>query len=319
MAARRALAASGRPPRCEGAASDPYDEVMDLLNLDDALPDDLRDPVLVLALDGWTDAGSGGTLAAEQLRTQWSSRRIGTFDPDSLFDYRDRRPLLSIDQGVLGTPEWPSLDLHLVDVPGGPSVLLVAGAEPDFAWQALSDTLVALAEDVGAKRYIGLGAVPGPVPHTRPVRVITTSSDPVLLDRLGRPHERVVVPASCQVILESAFAASGLTTLGLWARVPHYVAGEYPLGAQVLMQQISDQLGVQLDTTVLDEDVTSNRSRLDVAAAGSDEITEHIESLEQAYDEDLEDDSSGAISGPLPTGDQIAAELERFLRNQDDD
>lgn len=287
---------------------------MELLHLDDALPDDLRDPVIVVALDGWTDAGSGGTLAAEQLRSQWPSEHIGSFDADALFDYRDRRPLLSIDRGVLGTPEWPSLDLHHIDVPGGPSVLLISGAEPDFAWRSLCRTVVALAEDVGAKRYVGLGSVPGPVPHTRPVRVITTSSDPVLLDRLGRPHERVVVPASCQVILESAFSEAGLTTLGLWARVPHYVAGEYPLGAQVLLQQISDQLGVQLDTSILDEDVESNRARLDVAASGSEEISEHIASLEEAYDEDLEDE--GGLTGPLPTGDQIAAELERFLREE---
>lgn len=287
---------------------------MDLLHLTDDLPDDLRDPVIVVALDGWTDAGSGGTLAAEQLRTQWPSRHLGHFDADALFDYRDRRPLLSIDRGVLGTPEWPSLDLHIIDAPGGPSVLMVSGAEPDFSWQSLAGMLVALAEDLGVKRYIGLGSVPGPVPHTRPVRVITTSSDPVLLDRLGRPHEQVVVPASYQVILESTFAEAGVTTLGLWARVPHYVAGEYPLGAQVLMQHVSDQLGVQLDTSVLAEDIEANRNRLDVAAGGSEEITEHIETLEEGYDADVEDD--GGLTGPLPTGDQLAAELERFLRNQ---
>jgi hypothetical protein len=289
---------------------------MDLLHLDDGLPDDLHDPVIVVALDGWTDAGSGGTLAAEQLRSQWPSRALGTFDADALYDYRDRRPLLSIEEGVLGEPEWPSLDLHRVDAPDGPTVLLLEGAEPDFSWQLLCETVADLAETVGAKRYIGLGSVPGPVPHTRPVRVVSTSSDTVLLDRVGRPHERVVVPASCQVVIEAILRDAGLTTLGLWARVPHYVAGEYPLGAQVLMQRLSDQLGVQLDGSVLDAEIETNRQRLDVAAAGSTEITEHIEALEQAYDEDLADD--GGLGGDLPTGDQIAAELERFLRNQRD-
>jgi hypothetical protein len=289
---------------------------MDLLFLDEPFADDLRDPVIVVALDGWTDAGAGGTLAAEQMRAQWPSRPIGTFDPDGLYDYRDRRPLLSITEGVLGEPEWPSLDLHRIDAPDGPTVLLIEGAEPDFAWQTLCDDIVEMAATVGAERYIGLGSVPGPVPHTRPVRVISTSSDEVLLERIGRPHEHVIVPASCQSIIEAALRDAGLTTLGLWARVPHYVAGEYPLGAQVLMQRLSDQLGAQLDSSILDEEIAANRQRLDVAAAGSTEITEHIQQLEEAYDDDLADDAS--LGGPLPTGDQIAAELERFLRGQGD-
>ncbi len=287
---------------------------MDLIFLDDDLPRDLVDPVIVVALDGWTDAGSGGTLAADQLRAQWSSTGLGTFDSDALYDYRDRRPLVSIEEGVLGDPEWPSLDLHRIDPPAGPSILLIEGAEPDFSWQLLCDTVVELATEVGAKRYIGLGSVPGPAPHTRPVRVVSTSSDPSLLDRVGRPHERVIVPASCQVVLEAALRDAGLTTLGLWARIPHYVAGEYPLGAQALLQRLCDQLGTTIDWSVLDPEIAANRQRLDVAATGSDEITEHIQQLEEAYDADLVDDAG--TGGGLPTGDQIAAELERFLRNQ---
>jgi hypothetical protein len=289
---------------------------MDLLHLDEPFGDGARDPVIVIALDGWTDAGSGGTIAAGQLRDQWPSRRLGEFDPDALYDYRARRPLLPIAEGVLGEPDWPSLDVHRVDPPGGPTVLLIEGSEPDFVWQRLCADLVELARDIGARRYIGLGAVPGPVPHTRAVRVIATSNDTGLLERVGRPHEHVLVPASCQSIIEAALGDAGLTTLGLWARVPHYVAGEYPLGGQVLMLRLSDQLGVQLDVTVLDDEVLDHRERLDVAAEGSSEIMAHIEQLEEAYDDDLAGD--GGMGGPLPTGDQIAAELERFLRGQGD-
>jgi hypothetical protein len=287
---------------------------MDLLDLDGPLPQLRGDAVLVVALDGWTDAGRGGTLAAEQLRDQWPTRHLGRFDSDALYDYRDRRPLLAIDEGVLGDPDWPALDVHLIEPPEGPPVVLLEGAEPDFSWQALCADLVELTDELGVTRYIGLGAVPGPVPHTRPVRIITTSSDPVLLDRLGRPHERVVVPASLQSIIESWLRDVGIATLGLWARVPHYVAGEYPLAAQVLLQRLGDQLGTKLDTGALDPEIVANRERLDVAAAGSPEIVDHIEQLEQVYDDDVADDAG--MSGGLPTGDQIAAELERFLRNQ---
>lgn len=287
---------------------------MELLKLDTDFPTTLREPVLIVALDGWTDAGEGGSLAAQQVREQLPTRRIATFDSDRLYDYRDRRPLVAIDRGVLDAPEWPSLDVWLVEPDEGPDLVFVAGGEPDFAWRALSRDVVELARISGARRHIGLGSVPGPVPHTRPVRLIATSSDEALLESVGRPHEQVVVPASCQVILESALGEAGLTTLGLWARIPHYVAGEYPAGAQVLLQRTAQHLGLQLDAAVFDEDVAEHRTKLDFAASSSPEVTSHIESLEQTYDADVND--SAGLSGPLPTGDQIAAELERFLRSK---
>lgn len=289
---------------------------MELFRPDGALPDDVEDAVLVLALDGWTDAGQGGTLAAEQLLRQLPSDLLGSFDSDRLFDYRDRRPLLAIDEGMLADPEWPALDAWHVRPPDGPDVVLVSGAEPDFSWRTLCDELAGLCRQLDVRRYVGLGAVPGPVPHTRPVRMIATSSDEELLERMGRPHERVIVPASCQVVIEAAMRDAGLQTLGLWARIPHYVAGEFPAGAQTLLQRIDEHLGLDLDASVFDADVLEHRTKLDVAAAASPEITEHIGQLEQSYDADVPDD--GGLTGPLPTGDQIAAELERFLRDEAD-
>lgn len=287
---------------------------MELFNYHRSLPEDLDQAVLLVALDGWTDAGEGGTLAAYQLREQFPATLLGSFDSDQLFDYRDRRPLLGIERGLLGDPEWPALELWHVAPPDGPDLLIVTGSEPDLAWKRLADEIVAIAEAAGAERYVGLGAVPGPVPHTRPVRLIATSSDVDLLERMGRPHERVVVPASCQVVLETSLRDAGLTTLGMWARIPHYVAGEYPAGAQTLLVRAAEFLDIQPDTSVFDADVVEHRTKLDVAAAASPEISEHIEQLEEMYDQDLEDDMG--LGGPLPTGDQIAAELERFLRNQ---
>jgi hypothetical protein len=222
---------------------------MELLEID-VDPGDVT--TLVVAMDGWTDAGRGGSLAAEHLRDQYPTQYVGAFDADRLYDFRDRRPTLSIDRGVLGSPDWPELVLHRVDTPGRP-ILLLTGGEPDFRWHTLLDDLTDLAEQLGLTNYVGLGAVPGPVPHTRPVRTITTSSDPALLDRYGHPHERVVVPASCQVIVETGMRDAGLTTLGLWARVPHYVAGEYPAAAAGLIHRLGDHLGIMIDTEELDE------------------------------------------------------------------
>jgi hypothetical protein len=208
----------------------------------------------------------------------------------------------------------------------GPPLLLVSGAEPDLAWRTIGRDLVELARQVGASRYVGLGSVPGPIPHTRPVQVISTSSDPELLDRIGRPHEHVVVPASCQVALETLLRDAGLTTLGLWVRIPHYVAGEYPEASRALLERFSAHLGTPVDLSDFDVPVTENRARLDVAAASSSEVREHVRQLELMYDAEAEAErlatfassDTGIGDGPVPSGDEIAAEIERFLKGRAD-
>jgi len=301
---------------------------MDLLQLD--LPLDLvgDEPVLVVAFDGWTDAGEGGTAAADALRDAFAPTRLGAFPSDALYDYRDRRPTLAIDQGVLSRADWPEVVVELLTPPSGPPLLLVGGPEPDFAWRTLARDLTSLAREVGATRYVGLGSVPGPIPHTRPVHLIATSNDTELLERIGRPHEQVIVPASCQVALEAEFAEAGLQTLGLWVRIPHYVAGEYPEAARALLEQLSIHLGTPVDLSELDTDIEENRARLDVAAHGSQEVREHVAQLERLYDAEAEaerlatgseriPDGLGALSEEqVPSADALAAEIERFLQGR---
>ncbi|MBW3578353.1 MAG: PAC2 family protein [Actinobacteria bacterium] len=286
---------------------------MELLRFDGPLDETLVEPVMVVALDGWTDAGRCGSVAAERLQAQWHAQVVASFDGDALYDYRDRRPILSIDRGLLGEPTWPSLDVFHLHAGGDKDVLLVQGGEPDFAWRQLCADIVELAAHTGAQRYVGLGAVPAPVPHTRPTRLTTTGSDEELLDRFGRPHERLTVPASCQVIIEAALRDAGLRTLGLWARIPHYVAGEYPAGALVLLDELAAIVEADVDLSEVRADADAHRQRLDLAARSSDEISSHIQQLEAAYDADVEAEAS---FGPLPSGDEIAAEFEQFLRRQ---
>jgi hypothetical protein len=301
---------------------------MDLLRLDHPLDDIGPDAVLVVALDGWTDAGDGGSAAADRLREAFPPVPIGSFPADALFDYRDRRPALSINRGILGDPDWPEVTVELLTPPSGPPLLLVCGAEPDFAWRSFAADLAELCATVGAGRYVGLGSVPGPIPHTRPVQVIATSSDPELLDRIGRPHEQMIVPASCQVALETVLRDAGMDTLGLWVRIPHYVAGEYPEAARALLEQLSSHIGTPVDLSLFDADVAENRARLDVAAEGSDEVRDHVAQLERIYDAEAEAErlatASGAQASPaiteeqVPSADDLAAEIERFLQGRDD-
>lgn len=287
---------------------------MDILQIDapDGLPDH---PVLVVALDGWTDAGRCGSLAAERLIEAWHGRRIGLADPDALYDYRDRRPLLPIDRGLLGDPDWPELELLALDPGSAPRLLLLRGAEPDLSWQRLGADLTELADRMGCVHYIGLGSVPGPIPHTRAPRIIATAATEDMLEEFGRPHEQVVVPASCQVVLEAALRDAGLDTLGLWVRIPHYVAGDYPAGAVNLLERLGDHLGAQVEVDDLRHSAQEHRRQLDAAAASSAEILQHIKELEESYDADAATEMG---LGPLPTGDEIAAELQRFLRDQED-
>ena len=300
---------------------------MELLQLDPVVTDLGPDPVLILSLDGWTDAGEGGTTAADALREVAEPVRIGTFDGDALYDYRDRRPQLAIDQGILADPVWPELTVEALRPSTGPALILVTGAEPDLSWQRLGRDLVALAHHFGASRYVGLGAVPGPIPHTRPVQILATSSDPQLLERMGRPHEQIIVPSSCQSAMEAVLAAEGITTLGLWARIPHYIAGDYPDGARALLERFAGYLGTPVDLSQFDAAAADNRAKLDLAAASSEEVTEHVHQLERLYDAELEaerladvDTAAGdeLSEAQVPSADELAAEIERFLRGRAD-
>jgi hypothetical protein len=170
--------------------------------------------------------------------------------------------------------------------------------------------------------------VPGPIPHTRPVQVICTGSDTDVLDRIGRPHEQVVVPASCQVALETLLRDTGVETLGLWVRVPHYVAGEYPEAARALLEQLSAHLGTPVDLSAFDEEVAEQRARLDVAAQGSDEVRDHVAQLERLYDAEQEAERLATATDvaeepqmsedQVPSAEDLAAEIERFLQGRSD-
>ncbi len=289
---------------------------MELLRLDGPLPPDLHDPVLLIAFDGWTDAGEGGTRAARELLDQFDGKRLGAFTPDRLYDYRDRRPVLEIERGSLRELAWPKLELHWVRPSAGPDLLVLLGAEPDLAWQGVIADIRAFAADVGVTRSIGLGAVPGPIPHTRSSRLIVTSTEEAVFDQFGRPQEEIMVPASAQVAVEAELGAAGMDATGFWVRIPHYVATDYPEASQVLLRALAQLLHLEVETDHLDPEIVAQRRKLDDAAAGSPDVQSHIAMLEQAYDQEAEDDPGSIGQGPIPTGDQIAAELERFLREE---
>lgn len=275
---------------------------MPLYRHDLALPDDLVAPVLVAAFDGWVDAAGAASAAADRLADAGSL--VATFDADVLYDYRSRRPVLDIIDGTLMRLEWPSLQLHRVPV-GGRDLLVLHGAEPDFRWRELGDDLLDLCLRLGIVQWVSLGAIPAAVPHTRPVNVLATASAQGLLHEaeLQGPPGLLRVPSACLSAIELAVAGA-IPAVGFFAQVPHYVGGPFAAATLSLLHHLARHLSIELPLDDLEDEATQQRQRLDVAVEADDDVREILERLQEASEEEI------------PSGDELAAEIERFLRGQ---
>jgi proteasome assembly chaperone (PAC2) family protein len=272
----------------------------------------LERPLLVMALEGWIDAGLAAATAAGTLRNAFPHELLADFDPDELIDHRSRRPVLRIADGVHQRLSWPQIRLDVASTPAGRSLLLLTGPEPDMRWHRWSDEVVGLARRLRVEQVVGLGAFPAPVPHTRPIRLVSTGNDAEVVRQIGFVPVTVDVPAGAQGVLEVTLGLAGVPTLGLWARVPHYAAAmPYPAAAAALLRGLQDLTGIEVDTAALLDAAATTRNHIDRLIGGSEEHLAMVRKLEEQHDQDQQ--SSFA---ELPTGDEIAAELERFLRGQ---
>lgn len=280
----------------------------------------LVDPVLVMMLAGWIDAGAGAAGAVAALDAQIGARTIVTFDPDTFIDYRARRPVMELRDGVNTRLVWPDLVLKHGQAAGGRDVLILTGNEPDANWRRFSTQVVGLATELGVTQVIGLGAYPFGTPHTRPARLSLSCSSAEVAARLPYLRNSVDVPAGVAAVLERALGDAGIDVVGLWAQVPHYVANmPYPGASVALLDGVATLTGVQLDLGALRADAGAHGARLDELVAGNPEHVVMIGQLEQAYDADMRAEPPAAppiTAGELPSGDELAAELERFLRDQ---
>jgi len=266
--------------------------------------DDLIDPIVVAALDGWVDAGSAATHAAKQLGAV--GRLVVEFDGDQLFDFRARRPTLEIQNGKPERLTWPTLQMRSRRV-GERDLLVLTGAEPDFKWRRFAADVVELAEKLHVGQWISIGAIPAAVPHTRPVPILGTSSAPGLLrgDVQAGPEGLLRVPAACISVLDIAVSRAGIPAVGYFAQIPHYVSGEYPGAAAELLRAVARHLDVEPEMGDLPEEALALRKRLDTAASLDENTRNYVERLEGMVDESR-----------LPAGDDLIADIERFLRDQ---
>jgi hypothetical protein len=278
---------------------------MPLYTLEGPLPD-LDAPVVVAAFDGWVDAGSAATSVLELLGD--GAPVVARFDPDQLFDYRSRRPTLTIRNGRLDSLEWPEVTLRAARH-GGRDLLVLTGAEPDDRWHRFSADTVQLLGALGVAGWISLGAIPAAVAHTRPVPILGTASRDGLLRGgvLPGPAGLLRVPSAALSMLEIAVSESGVPAVGYFAQIPHYVSGPYALAALELLRQLERHLDVTLPHGDLEEESRELRQRLDAATAADETTRAYVERLESMVDESRQ-----------PAGDDLIAEIERFLRDRTD-
>jgi predicted ATP-grasp superfamily ATP-dependent carboligase len=292
----------------------------ELYQLTDDLPE-LGQPVLIQALSGFVDAGNATRLAREHLVSTLDARMIASYDVDQLLDYRSRRPTMIFVEDHWEHYEQPKLELHLLRDDAGTPFLLLSGPEPDFQWERFIASLTGLIDRLGVRLTLGLNAIPMAVPHTRPIGVTAHATRPDLITGYESWLQRIQVPGSAGNLLEFRLGEQGRDALGFAVHVPHYVAQtEYPGAAELLLTSVSRATGLLLPTEALRTAAEAVRVDIDRQVAQTDEATSLVHALEEQYDAFTRGRGGPNLltnpSGPLPTADELGAELERFLAEQ---
>lgn len=280
------------------------------------------DRVLILGLDGWIDAGGAAGQAMAALLDGTETELVATFDSDALIDHRARRPTLRLTDGVIEDLSWPTIELRAGTDRNDRGILLLSGPEPDMRWKTFSEDVLALASDLSATLTVGLGAYPTPVPHTRPVRLSATATSKELADAVGHVDGTIEVPAGIHAALEAAMGAADRPALGIWARVPHYISNiPYPAATVAILEGLQGVTGISIDLAELQGAAAVTHARINSLIGNSDEHASMLQALEQQWDSEFSGSGehvhdAGPMPENLPTADELAAELERFLRGE---
>jgi predicted ATP-grasp superfamily ATP-dependent carboligase len=297
----------------------------------DRRPAGLRAPAMICAFEGWNDAGDAASTAVSFMSTALGAECFAHVDTEEFYDFQANRPRIRLsEQEDRREIEWPSVEMYAAVVPGAQrDLVLVQGVEPSLRWRSFSALIVELAEALGVQLVITLGALLADVPHTRPVAMTGFASDPVLMAQMGAhgPSD-YEGPTGIVGVLHSTSAAAGLASMSLWASIPHYVAAApSPKAALALVRRLEDLVGVSVDTTELEEATVNYERQVGLAVSSNPEVQAFVERLERADEEEESDDDEGEdapnelplLLEDLPSGDILASEFQRFLRQQGDD
>ena len=271
----------------------------------------LERPILISAFRGWNDGGQGASLAAGYLARLWDAERIADVDPEEFFDFQATRPHVKLVDGVTRQIDWPETAFYRARPNGfDRDVVLLLGVEPNLRWQRFTGMIVEFGSELGIELVVSLGSLLADVPHTRPSPVTGSASDPELVERLGLQGSRYEGPTGIVGVLHDACRRASVPSVSLWAAVPHYVSlTPSPRAALALCERLSSLLDIPIDVSELNEAAEGYVDQVSRAVAADADTQAYVDDLEQRADEIDESD--------LPSGEALAAELTRFLRERD--
>ncbi len=282
----------------------------------------LRRPALVAAFEGWNDAAGAATDAVELLGRLYGAEPFAEIAADEYFDFQAARPRATIAEGVVTAIAWPRTSFLTARAPAAPhDLVLLLGVEPNLRWPAFCAEVLGVAHDCGCEMLVTLGALLAEVPHTRPVHVTGVADDPATMSRLHLRRSHYEGPTGIVGSLHAESRRMSMPSVSLWAPVPHYVATPpNPKATRALLDRLRGLLALPLDLSELDVASASWESQIDLAASDDSDVREYVRSLEERYDsEEAAAQPDAHAADDLPSGDALAADFERYLRDQDDE
>jgi proteasome assembly chaperone (PAC2) family protein len=273
---------------------------------------ELRSPIMVAAFAGWNDAASAATTALEAAAVSLDSEVVARIDPEEFFDFQDNRPTVRLTAGQTRRIEWPENTLIAAETPSTEhDLLLLSGTEPSLRWRTFTDLVVGAAEQIGVEMVITLGALIADVAHTRPVPITGLASDAELVERLGLSRSNYEGPTGIVGVLHDACRRRDITSASLWAAVPHYVAAvPNPKAALALLRRMEGLTGIAVEASELEEATERFDEQIDRAVAANPEVQDLVRRLEEEQAEAVD------LSQDVPSGEAIASEFQRFLRQR---
>src|SRR5947209_3553000 len=275
---------------------------------------ELRAPVLVAAFRGWNDGGQGASLAAGYLAKAWEAERFAEIDAEDFYDFQATRPMVTLEDGETRKLEWPDNGFFHARVPGSSrDAVILIGTEPNLRWRTFGDLVLGLAQELGVDRIVTFGSLLADVPHTRPSPVTAAATDPQMVEELGLEPSRYEGPTGIVGVLLDAARKAAIPSLSLWAAVPHYVSlAPSPRAALSLVRRFGELLQVDVDGTELEQAADEYSEQVSEAVSSDADTASYVEELERRVDMLSAEEN-------LPSGDTLAAELTRFLRERDEE
>ena len=274
---------------------------------------ELRDPVLVAAFRGWNDGGQGASLAAGYLAKAWGAERFAEIDAEDFYDFQATRPMVTLEEGETRKLEWPDNGFFHARVPGSNrDAVILIGTEPNLRWRTFGGLVLGLAQELGVDRIVTFGSLLADVPHTRPAPVTAAATDPQMVEELGLEPSRYEGPTGIVGVLLDAARKASIPSLSLWAAVPHYVSlAPSPRAALALVNRFGELMQLDIDTEDLETASDEYSEQVSEAVSTDADTAAYVEELERRVDLLSEEED-------LPSGDTLAAELTRFLRERDE-